>query len=433
MKLKVLVVGIIVVLTLLACQPQFLSKLADQAPGTEATGPTGSIQMKISAISAPLAKALGVVPQSTGSSSKTFLIVTKVDLRLLLEGMPTEYENTVSVSYAPGPGAEPISWPMIPAADGYQVEAWLYNENASEEPLLYGISETFSVVSGGDTEVVVRPTPIAPIAVPTDHSPVQTSLDSCWQTAEPGVYGWGEERWFAIDATGHSAIRVNADAIDEHSGVIFLLADQGGVTRAMALSGAMNGGPVYWNYGGIASAGILTPGSTYYVGLLSISDVVGSSVLSTVDVNFEPFNDDTYEENDSISTAYEVNKTVVHDCIDLDPVDWSYPRNGGDWYKFDITEEDDPNVSVAIAFDHDESNLDLELWQWVGMDPNQIAVSDTSTFSGPGEPVLETELIEATLDPGTYYICVHCWNWPNGSDYQLQWVAGTGTITIGIE
>jgi hypothetical protein len=42
------------------------------------------------------------------------------------------------------------------------------------------------------------------------------------------------------------------------------------------------------------------------------------------------------------------------------------------------------------------------------------------------------ELIEATLVPGIYYIWVHGNN-TVGSDYQLQWVAGTGTIIIGIE
>lgn len=458
MKPRVLVVGIIVVLTMLACQPQFLSRPADQAPGTGETGPTGNIQMKITAISDPLAKALGVIPQRTGPSSKTFLMITKVDLRLLLGGLPTAYEKTVSVTYSPGMGGEPIQWPMVPAAEGYQVEAWVYNENTdSEEPLLHGISEAFNVVSGTDTEVAVRPIPISPIAVPLAPSSVQTTLYSCWDTGEvgegfaidpgpdgisgtaddimyyPPIYGWAEERWFEIDATGYNAIRVNAEA-SANSGVFFLIADQMGRSRIMALSGAMDNGPAYWNYGGIASAGILTPApeDTYYVGLLTISNVVGSSVLSTVGVSFEPFSDDAYEQNDSISTAYQVSKTMVYDGIDLDPAQWGYPPTGGDWYKFELTALDDPNVSVAIAFDHDEADLALELYRWVGPNPEQIGQSDVSEVSGPGTPVLETELIEATLVPGIYYIWVRGNN-TIGSDYQLQWVAGTGTIIIGIE
>jgi len=194
----------------------------------------------------------------------------------------------------------------------------------------------------------------------------------------------------------------------------------------------MQNGPAYWNYGGIASAGILTPDSTYYVGLVTVSNVT-HSVLSSVDVNFTPLSDDLYEENDSIETAYPVLKTEVYDGIDLDPVNWSgWPSSGGDWYKFVLTGSDNPNVSVALVFDHDECDLSLELFQWVGQDPQQVAVSDDSTFSGPGDVVLESELIEETLDPGTYYIWVHS-NTTVGSSYQLQWVAGTGTIIIGIE
>jgi hypothetical protein len=453
MKLRVLVVGIVVVLTMLACQPQFLSKLEP-----EETGSVGTIQMKIPEISYPLAKALGVVPQKTGSASKAFLIITKVDLHLLL-GSEVFLEKTVSVSYYPGWGGEPIEWPLVPAADGYSVEAWIYNENVdSEEPLLHGVSDTFSVVSGADTEVTIRPTPISPIGVPLAPSSVHASLYSCWDTGEvedegfaidpgpdeiwdtpddiiyyPPIYGWAEERWFEIDASGYDAIRVNAD-VSANSGVFFLVADALGRSRAQALSGAMgNGGPAYWNYGGIASAGVLTPDSTCYVGLVTVSSTIGSSVLSSVDVSFAPFSDDPYEENDSIGAAYLVNKTEVYNGIDLDPVNWSgYPATGGDWYKFVLTTLDDPNVAVAIAFDHDESDLVLELYEWVGPNPNMIEESDESEVSGPGEPVLEMELIEATLVPGIYYIWVHGNN-TVGSDYQLQWVAGTGTIIIGIE
>jgi hypothetical protein len=100
---------------------------------------------------------------------------------------------------------------------------------------------------------------------------------------------------------------------------------------------------------------------------------------------------------------------------------------------FTLTALDDPNVAVAIAFDHDQSDLALELYQWTGPDPMMIAESDTSVVSGPEDPgALETELIEQTLAAGTYYIWVHANNTVGGA-YELQWVAGTGTITIGIE
>ncbi len=452
MKARVLIVGIAVMLVMLACQPQFVGKLEP-----ELTGETGNVQMKIAAISTPLAKALGVVPQKTGPASKTYLIVTKVDLQLFLDGELYD-EKTVLVESGPGGGMD-IEWPMVPAAEGYTVEAWLYNGNVStEEPLLHGVSEAFSVVSGGNTEITIRPTPIAPLAAPLAPAAAHATLYTCWDTGEvedegyaidpgpdetwgtgddiiyyPPIYGWAEERWFVIDASGYDAIRVNAD-VSADCGVYMLVADAWGRVRSQALSGGMDNGPAYWTYGGVASAGVLTPDSTYYVGLVTVSNVIGSSVLSSVDVNFEAFADDPYEENDSIETAYTVSKTNEYDCIDLDPPDWEagFPTEGGDWYKFEVTAADDPNVSVAIAFDHDVCDLKLQLYRWVGLDPEEIAVSDESEISGPGEPAIEMELIEATLVPGTYYIWVNSWN-PNGCGYELQWVAGTGTITIGIE
>jgi hypothetical protein len=450
MKPRVLIVGFAVVLAMLACQPRFVSKLEPKL-----SGETGHVQMKIAAISTPLAKALGVVPQKTGPASKTYLIVTRVDLQLFLDA-ELYAEKTVLVSSGPGGGMD-IEWPMVPAADGYTLEAWIYNGNVSEaEPLLHGVSEAFSVVSGGETEVTIRPTPIAPLAAPLAPSVAHQTLYTCWDTGEveeegfavdpgpddewgtdddiiyhPPIYGWAEERWFEIDATGYDAIRVNAD-VSADCGVYMLVADEWGRVRAQALSGAMDNGPAYWTYGGVASAGVLTPDSTYYVGLVTVSNVIGSSVLSSVDVNFVPFADDAYEENDSIAAACTVSKSTVYDCIDLDPVDWYvWPATGGDWYKFDITAMDDPNVTVAIAFDHDVCDLALELYRWVS-DPQQIGQSDESEISGPGEPATEMELIEATLVPGTYYIWVHGNN-TNGSSYELQWVAGTGTIIIGLE
>jgi hypothetical protein len=450
MKARVLGAGIAVMLVMLACQPAFVGKSAEPA------GEGGKVQMRIPAISTPLAKALGVVPQTSGPAGKTYLIVTKVDLQLFLAGELYD-EMTVNIPVSgPGGGME-LEWPMVPAADGYTVEVWLYNGQVStEEPLLHGVSEAFSVVSGGETAVTIRPTPLDPLSAPLAPAAAHVTLDSCWDTGEtepiavdPGpdeiwgttddvifympVYGWGEERWFEIDATGYDAIRVNAD-VSADCGVYIVVADAWGRVRSQALSGAMEDGPAYWNYGGVASAGVLTPDSTWYVGLVTVSSVIGSSVPSSVDVSFEPFADDPWEENDTIETACPVSKTTVYDCIDLDPVDWDeWPAAGGDWYKFTLTALDDPNVSVAVVFDHDVCDLALELYEFVGLDPNRIAEADESAISGPGEPQTEFELIEATLEPGDYYIWVSSGDRASGSSYELQWVAGTGTITIGIE
>ncbi len=145
--------------------------------------------------------------------------------------------------------------------------------------------------------------------------------------------------------------------------------------------------------------------------------------------------DDPYEENDTIGTAVNVPKTTVINGIDLDSPTYTWPGGGGDWYKFTLTGADDPNVTIVLEFDMDVSDFVLGLYWYVGADVNRLEESDTSVLSGPTNPAAkEKEQIARTLDPGVYYLWVQARNqWASGNSYRLQWVAGNGTITIGLE
>ena len=97
--------------------------------------------------------------------------------------------------------------------------------------------------------------------------------------------------------------------------------------------------------------------------------------------------------------------------------------------------------TAAIVFDHDECDLTLELWQETDPDIyDRIAESEDSEHSGPGTTDLEQEWISSEgvdgIGPLTqnqwYYIWVYSGSSPVGASYALQWIAGTGTISIGI-
>jgi hypothetical protein len=347
---------------------------------------------------------------------------------------------------------------------GYTIHARIYNTAVdAASPLLYGEAGPFDVAPGGTTNVTIRPIPLDPIAVPFAGTPVRTTLASCFDTGttqpvtvDPGpdgiwgtadditiqtpVYGWAEERWFSFNTSSYSAIRVNADAVDTASGIYMIFADGTGRSRAQALTGGFgNGGPAYWTYGGVATLGALTQEtSECYLGLVTISSTVGSSVTSTVDVSFTPLTDDAFEENDTIGTAAVLPQSAVIDAIDLDSPDWySYPPTGGDWYSITQTEANDDYVTIVCEFDMDQGDLEIELFGYNGSNYYWIAESDTSTLSGPSNPAAKEEerIANQYLDPGVYYLSVRSSGGPGacGMPYKLQWVAGYGAIIIGIE
>ncbi len=288
MKVKLLILGLLLTIVLLGCPTPQMGTGPGTLGGKERTG---TVTLALPRISSYLAQAFGVSPSLVSAAPKALLIINRVELSLWLSGEEIE---TLEVSPNTGPNMiQPIEW-SVPSAAGYTVTAKIFNTSVdAATPLLYGTSDPFDVSAGGTTNVTIRPVPhppitLAPITVPAGGV-ASTTLASCYVTGpvEAPEYGWRDERWFAIDTSLYSAIRVSADP-DASSAVYMTVADQTGKIRAHALSGAMgNMGPAYWNYGGAATLGVLTGGSTCYVGLVTLSST-GSSVNSSVDVSFSP-------------------------------------------------------------------------------------------------------------------------------------------------
>ena len=446
--MKALMVIVIAVLWA-ACAPQIYDGGGD-AEGDDGA-PEGSVTLRVPRIAPSLARALGAAVDD-GLSTQALMIVNRVDFELYLDG---EHSDSLSVTLDAGPdesGETVVTWD-VPAATGYTLEARVYNTSVNvDTPVLYGESSSFSVASGLTTNVLIRPTPdpagsltIAPTTIPEAPSSTQVTLDSCYDTGtvtDPGgevIYEWLDEHWFLADAsTEPTAVRIAADP-GANSSVYMALYDAAGSMITSALSGALNdGGPAYWRPGEPASFAFLSPGSTYFVGLITVSDTEGSSVVSTVDVSWESFADDSYEENDAVGDAAAIAQAAVLSGIDLDQrAESAY--TGGDWFSFAREVADDENVTIVLEFDHDESDLDLGLYTWSGNpvdSPVWVATSDTSAVwdgvtGDPGD--FEEERIERVLAVGDYYIWVYSTESPVGTAYSLQWVAGNGTISIGLE
>lgn len=442
------VVAMAIVLAVVACAPQ----VYEGSESSSGSASEGVLTLMVPSVAPKFARAVGANPQGE-LSPQAIIIVSRVEFDLYLDGV---YTDTVSVEVGTGPdggGDTVYSW-SVPAASGYHLTARVYNTNVSADtPILFGESAPFDVTAGADTEVWIAPTPdpagvltIDPTDAPEGLPAVAITINSCYDTGttDPDgypIYGWEDEHWFVIDATGETAVQVIADP-DASSGVYMGIFDSEGFWAGDALSGAMgDDGPAYWGFGAPATTAFLAPGSTYYVGLITISDTVGSSVVSTVDLHWNSFSDDPYEENDSVSAAAPIEQAEVLSGIDLDYAEDHFgSRIGGDWYSFVLEASDDPNVTVVLEFDHDATDLDLGLYSWsgtIGEDPTQIGLSSTSALSGPVSPGdLEEERIEQSLSAGTYYLWVHGaegWTPPKGASYSLQWVAGEGSILIGLE
>jgi hypothetical protein len=448
---KALMVMVIAVLWV-ACAPQIYDGDTGSESG-DATGdntPEGSVTLHVPRLAPSLARALGASADG-GLSTQALMIVNRVDFELYLDGA---LSDSLSVTLDAGPdesGETMVTWD-VPAAAGYTLEARVYNTNVSgADPVLYGVSESFSVESGVTTGVLIRPTPdpagtltIAPTPIPAPPSSTQVTLDSCYDTGtvtDPGgevIYEWFDEHWFLADASAEpTAMRIIADP-GANSAVYMAVYDADGAMITGALSGAMaEGGPAYWLHGEPARVAFLSPGSTYFVGLITISDTLGASVVSSVDISRESFADDIHEENDTVGEAAPIAQAGVLSGIDLDQrAEGDY--TGGDWFSFSREAADDENVTIVLEFDHDDSDLALGLYEWSGdpAAPVEVTTSDTSipwdeTTGQAGD--LEEERIETTLAVGDYYIWVYSTESPVGTAYNLQWVAGNGTISIGLE
>ena len=145
--MKALMVMVIAVFWV-ACAPQIYDGDTGSESG-DATGDNaleGSVTLHVPRLAPSLARALGASADG-GLSTQALMIVNRVDFELYLDGA---HSDSLSVTLYAGPdesGETVVTWD-VPAASGYTLEARVYNTSVStDDPVLYGLSESFSVES----------------------------------------------------------------------------------------------------------------------------------------------------------------------------------------------------------------------------------------------------------------------------------------------
>jgi hypothetical protein len=137
----------------------------------------------------------------------------------------------------------------------------------------------------------------------------------------------------------------------------------------------------------------LTAGSHYFVGITNYSTGSRGAYSWTIDgpaASTTPLVDDTYENNDSLLTAYNFGTLTTTKTVSA-----LVMADGVDWYRFTTTATGTLTNSVSIAFQNSQGNLQLALYTPVG------TLISSSTGTGNTETVSLNGLVA-----GTYYIDV---------------------------
>jgi hypothetical protein len=113
--------------------------------------------------------------------------------------------------------------------------------------------------------------------------------------------------------------------------------------------------------------------------------------------------DDSYEENDTQATAYNLGTlTAAQTITGLKMAD------AADWYKFTISSTGTSSNSVSIAFTHSQGDLDLKLYNASG---TQIGISQGTTNS--------ESISLSGLAAGTYYVQAYGYQGALNPSYSL--------------
>lgn len=146
--------------------------------------------------------------------------------------------------------------------------------------------------------------------------------------------------------------------------------------------------------------------------LYSPSETTGSNTGSSYDFSWTSFiaaeNEDFYEENDTLETAFDFSSMPARFLSRIEGFGF---QSDEDWFKIRAEVEDDV-IDVLLQADQSGGNLILELFNSEG---TQLAISDDTT--GDESTIYELN----TASEADYYIRVTGDN--AGTQYDLRWVS----------
>ena len=134
----------------------------------------------------------------------------------------------------------------------------------------------------------------------------------------------------------------------------------------------------------------LTAGTRYYVGITNYSSRSRGSYTWTIDgpAGTTTTPDDGYENNDTLSTAYNLGTLTAHTISSLRMED------SADWFRFTTSATGTSSNSASISFQNSQGNLQLRLYNSAG------SLISSSLGTGKADDIAQG------FAAGTYYIDV---------------------------
>ncbi|HQR09287.1 MAG TPA: leishmanolysin-related zinc metalloendopeptidase [Gemmatales bacterium] len=159
----------------------------------------------------------------------------------------------------------------------------------------------------------------------------------------------------------------------------------------------------------------LNAGQTYYFGVTNYTRSAGGAYTWSIDgagSGTTP-TDDSYENNDTLSTASNLGTLTATSTINN-----LVMADSNDWYRFTLSTAGTTSSSVAISSTSTQGDLDLELYNSAG---TRIGVSEGST----NNESLSLDGVSA----GTYYVHVIGWQGAVTPNYSMVITPGSGGTT----
>lgn len=162
----------------------------------------------------------------------------------------------------------------------------------------------------------------------------------------------------------------------------------------------------------------LVAGQTYYFGVTNYINTAGGAYSWSLNADTgttppPPSTDDSYENNDTISTANNLGTLTASRTISN-----LVMADGNDWYRFTLSTAGTSTSSIVINFQHAQGDLDLELYTSSG---TRLAFSAGTS---------NTETISlSNLAAGTYHVRVLGYQGAANPNYSMVLTPGSGGTT----
>jgi hypothetical protein len=245
-------------------------------------------------------------------------------------------------------------------------------------------------------------TPSSTIKPPS--SPVAVTLDSQRDATGTASIASTEIDWYRFTATVSGSYSLEATTPSSSLDTVLGLYKSSGKRVAYNddISGSDNDSRVSVS---------LTAGKKYLLGITNYKGTPGGAYTWKIDGPAPPVVDDSYENNDSQTTAASLG-TLTSTCT----ISGLKMADAADWFSFTTTAAGTSSNQVSISFVHSQGDLDLRLY------------NSSGTQIGQSEGTSNQEVVSLNgLAAGTYFVQVFGYNGAQNSSYDLAITPPSGS------